>query len=190
MIKGGIIMNFISNPMEASYNPITAADVAIYYISKDRELKYFKRGRYYGISAGPIEGNVKLNRLLHITQNIYLAKTGYALFGDTFKAYEDGPVIDFISRNYSMLVAKARDEDTSAYFDSDIRGFLDQVFDIFKYASIEDLCALSREDSAWEKAVEKPKSIIRTLDFIEDYKIQYFSIIEIIAERQVALADA
>ena len=58
--------------------PLSALEVAHYFLSLDPRRKYFVDGKMPKIGgiAIPTIGNFRLNKLLHISQMLYAAKQG------------------------------------------------------------------------------------------------------------------
>ena len=67
-----------------------AKEIAEWFLLQDKDGKIFNKnlinrnGRFF------YEGNARLNKYLHLAQNIYIAKTGNALFEDCLYAYDNG----------------------------------------------------------------------------------------------------
>lgn len=154
-------------------------DVAKYFINKDSTKTLFnmkittREGRTF------YEGNARLNKFLHLAQNIYLAKVGQLLMDTSFYAYDNGAVIPNVQENYSVLLSRAPYEIS---FSDDIMNFLDRFFEAFKNADLEDLIELSHEDYEWEQKhlyYDKESQKMDSLKHIEEYKKQYKDIIKV-----------
>lgn len=156
-----------------------AMDIAKYFINKDTEKELFnktliaKNGRCF------YEGNARLNKFLHLAQNIYLAKTGTLLFEDELYAYDNGAVIPEIQEHYAVLLSKAP---FKVNLPDDKRDFLDRFFVAFKNADIDELIDLSHEDSEWEEhhgSYRMQDQKMDTLSKEAEYKEQYADIINV-----------
>ena len=155
-------------------------DVAKFFISKDSDGILFskklinKNGRLF------YKGNARLNKLLHLAQNIYYAKTGTPLMDTTFYAYDNGAVIPRIQENYGALLNLPSYD---VHFDTEIEDFLNRFFRAFKNASIDELIELSREDDEWERKhcfFNKEKQRMNSTENLLAYREQYADIIKII----------
>ena len=97
---------------------LKAIDVAKYFLNKDdgtlfnNKLVERSGRRFY-------EGNARLNKYLHIAQNLYIAQHGRKLFEDDLYAYDNGVVIPSVQENYlaikSRYVGKSIPSDESAF---------------------------------------------------------------------------
>ncbi|MBR3428613.1 MAG: hypothetical protein IKG87_00790 [Clostridia bacterium] len=66
-------------------------------------------------------GNARLNKYLHIAQNMYIAKTGEKLFSDDLFAYDNGGVVPDVQEKYSILLNRNKQPDD---FPDDVCVFL------------------------------------------------------------------
>ena len=78
-----------------------AIEVAKYYLSKDINGQLFNNNIVVKNERKFYEGNARLNKYLFLTQVVYLAKYGRKLFDDNFVAYDNGPVLVDIMKEYS-----------------------------------------------------------------------------------------
>ena len=123
----------------------TAMEIAKYFLSKDKDNHTF------------YDGNVRLNKYLHLAQNLHLAKYGTPLFTDKLLAYDKGAVV------FNLLTD----------IDSETKIFLDKIYDTFKDASVDELIEISHEDNEWK---EKNSGISYYMDSIsrkDEYREQY-----------------
>lgn len=155
-----------------------AIDVANYFLFKDSDHTLFntdlknKNGRTF------YEGNARLNKYLHLSQNVYIAKTGSKLFDDTMLAYDNGAVIPSIQKNYSSMI-KAR---PVYHLTDQEKEFLDKMFYILKNAPTDELIELSHEDDAWREKSNQYYSkdeVMDSLAHADEYRSQYEDILKV-----------
>ena len=154
----------------------TSIDIAKYFLSKDpqhilfnKELRTLNGRTFY-------EGNARLNKYLHMAQNIYIAKEGKLLFSDSLYAYDNGAVAIPVQESYSLLL-----ENHSSDISGEIASFLDKIYTILENASLDELIELSHEDSEWVKKKDffnKSDQKMDSLAHIDEYKQQYSDIIK------------
>lgn len=80
-----------------------AIEVTKYYLSKDINGQLFNNNIVVKNERKFYEGNARLNKYLFLTQVVYLAKYGRKLFDDNFVAYDNGPVLVDIMKEYSHI---------------------------------------------------------------------------------------
>ena len=136
------------NNIQNTY-PVSAMEVAKYLLSLDPKRKYFITGKMPKISgiAIPTIGNFRLNKLLHISQILYAAKYGEYLFPEKFSAFEHGGVIYEVYRQFHFLV-KQYYNDTN-HLSSEIKNFLDKIFNFFHTFENDELEEFTHNDPAW-----------------------------------------
>ena len=84
---------------------LKAIDVAKYFLNKDDGTLF--NNRLVGRAERKFyEGNARLNKYLHIAQNLYIARYGSKLFEDDLYAYDNGAVVPSVQENY--LAIKSR----------------------------------------------------------------------------------
>lgn len=157
-------------------------EVANFLLSLDKEGIYFNKNLISRNGHKFYEGNARLNKILHLAQNIYLAKTGTMLINADFYAYDNGAVIPEIQSNYAMLVAKKNDcVPTNITQDELI--FLKKVYSVFKDAPIDELIEIDHEDSEWiekHQYVTLQEQKMDTFAKREEYKEQYADIVKVL----------
>lgn len=157
----------------------TAEKVAQYFLSKDPNREIFTKELVEKNNRTFYKGNARLNKYLHMAQNIYIAKNRKKLFEDDFYAYDNGAVIPSIQENYSIYFSlRGAVEDLS----SEEKEFLDKLFILLKDATLEDLIELSHEDDEWKKKqrfYNKENQRMDSLSMIDDYVEQYEDVIEV-----------
>jgi uncharacterized phage-associated protein len=150
-----------------------AWDVALHFLAKDPDKETFNLELIERDGRSFYEGNAKLNKFLHMAQNMYIAMTGEPLFGDAMFAFDNGAVVDGIWDNYVRLRAMRC---PAPGFADDLREFLDRVYRMFKPADVDELIALSHEDDEWaEKNARRRKrdQLMDSMSRADEYKGQY-----------------
>lgn len=163
-----------------------AIDVAVFFLSLDSTGELFNKSVIERNGRVFYEGNARLNKYLHLVQNIYIAKTGTSLIEDCFYAYENGGVIPSIQENYANLLSQ---DSHVNYIPDDIRDFLTRFYIAFENASIDELIELSHEDSEWvkkHKYYDKQKQKMDPYAYLDEYRNQYRDIICVLERMQVA----
>lgn len=166
---------------------VDARDIAKYFLKKDvfKELFVSKNIERSGVVFN--EGSARINKYLHISQNMWIAKTGGLLFSQPLLAFNNGAVVDDVRMNFNACVKKAPHFDDD--FPVEIRNFLNSIYVILKNATIDELIHLSHQDDEW---IAKNKNGRRTkkeqemdsLSRKDQYKEQYADAL-IIMERMV-----
>ncbi len=159
---------------------VTDIDVAKYFIAKDTNREYFDLNLVKKNNRMFYAGNARLNKYLHLAQNIYIAKHGAPLFDGVLYAYDNGAVSKDVLENYSKLIKTTSEKPP---FDKQIAAYLDLIYDILKEASVDELIEMSHEDAEWQNKAghyrledEKMDSMSRAAE----YRIQYADIVEYI----------
>lgn len=159
-----------------------ALQIAHYFLSKDPQGQIFNKdltdrnGRRFYI------GNAILNKLLHLAQNIFIARNGRVLFDDVLYAYDNGAVVPVIQENYAAILMQDHLSPLGINLSDDDKIFLDKFYDIFSVAPLDDLIALSHEDPEWEKKhsfYSKPEQQMCSVENVDIYRKQYADIISI-----------
>ena len=153
-------------------------DIAQYFLTKDVERKLFNKELITKNGRSFYEGNARLNKYLHIAQNLYIAKTGEPLFADDLYAYDNGAVAPNVQENYAILYARQN----CPPLPEDVSLFLDKVYCLLQNADIEELIEISHEDSAWEEKhgyYSKTKQRMDSLAYAEEYKEQYRDVLRV-----------
>lgn len=154
-------------------------DAAKYFISKDKEHQLFNSDITERDGRLCCDGNIRLNKFLHLAHNIYYAKTGQALMDTTFYACDDGANIPKIKEYYFRLVCGVP---YHIRFDNETTVFLDKFYQAFKNASVEELIDLSREDIEWKEKYLYFDNESRKMDIaghLNEYRQQYADIINV-----------
>lgn len=152
---------------------ITGVDVARYFLSKDPQREIFNTNsilvrenrRFY-------EGNARLNKYLHLAQNLWIAKTGEKLFVDDLFAFDNGGIVRDVLDHYAVMVH----QNTIPELPDSVKEFLDKFYRAFKNADIDELVELSHEDSEWQskhKGYYIPDQRMDSLAHVDEYREQY-----------------
>lgn len=122
------------------------------------------------------EGNARLNKYLFLTQVVYLAKYGRKLFDDNFVAYDNGPVLVGIMKEYSHI---ANNNKKTIINDND-KMFLDKIYDALKNATYEELIDITHEDPEWIKLSHDTYNapVMNLEENIAEYQKRYKGLIE------------
>ena len=155
---------------------ISAENVASYFISKDKSKKMFNYKLLNNNDRIFYEGNARLNKYLFLTQVVYLAKYGKKLINDDFIAYDNGPIVREVVSKYSIIKLKNKDANIS----SNIKIFLDKIYDALKNATCEELIEISHEDPEWIRLSDKTHNapIMQLEKHIDEYKERYKGLIQ------------
>lgn len=155
--------------------------VAKYFLDKDicnteftKEL-IAKNGRIF------YKGNARLNKYLHLAQNIYIAKTGKKLIDVDFFAYDNGAVSTNVQENYAILLGNKNI--SCDKISEEEQDFLDKFYTAFKSATLDELIELSHEDIEWQNCsghYSKEDQKMDSLKYKEQYKKQYEDIVKML----------
>ena len=154
---------------------VNGRDAARYIISLDKDKKYFTKKLIKMNGRELYEGNARLNKILHMAQNIYIGRCGSKLIDADFYAYDNGGVIPDIQENYAFLIST--NTVSEYHVEESDRQFLHKVFVMLKDAPIDELIEIDHEDSAWEeKHMYHNRKIDQKMDslaYVDDYKDRY-----------------
>lgn len=159
---------------------LSAKDIAIFFMQLDNEGMFSdttlqdNNGRTFYV------GRARLNKYLHLAQNIYYAKTSELLFPEPLYAYDNGGVVEDVRQNFDVLLKKK--DSKVIEIDENIKEFLTKLFVVLKNADINKLIELSHEDPEWlskHNFYNKIDQIMDTKSRLEDYKILYADIIQL-----------
>lgn len=155
---------------------LKAADIAKYFLSKDKNRVLFNNNIVENNNRKSYEGNIRLNKYLFLAQVVYMAKYGKKLFNDDFVAYDNGPVIKDIVNNYSIITA--RNEQVNLPIK--VKTFLDKIYMALENATYDELIEITHEDPEWIKLSNNTYNapIMNLEDNIKEYKHRYKGLIE------------
>lgn len=149
-----------------------AQNIANYFLKKDKAGKLFNKTLVHKNGRDFYEGNARLNKYLHLAQNLFLAKTGNPLFSEDLYAYDNGAVVPEVQERYSVLLSRKTAPDLPEY----ICDFLDRIYAAFENATLDELIELSHEDNEWidkNRFYYKPDQRMNSRARASEYKEQY-----------------
>lgn len=138
-------------------NQLSALDVANYLLSLDPQRKYFTLWRIptkKDWGNPPVEGNFRLNKLLHILQILHYVKYRKFLFSENLIAYKHGGVVQEVSKSFSNELYHQYQPRTKN-LNSQEKEFIKIIFEYFKEYTNEELWQFSHDDPSWQLAWEK-----------------------------------
>ena len=152
----------------------SATNIAKYFLQKDVTREIFTSETIMRGMRNFAVGNARLNKYLHIAQNMWIAKTGELLFPQRLYAFENGAVVEDVRLNYNMLAKNPMHHDIQ--LSEDLRAFLDKFYIMLKNATIDDLIELSHQDNEWvaknklrTKNEQEMDSLSRKSEYMEQY---------------------
>lgn len=157
-------------------------NIAKYLLSLDKNNDVFVNKLIILKEKNCYEGNVRLNNYLHIMQMVYFAMTDNKLFDDDMYAFDNGVVVDSVMNNYSYLKSA---KESFVILDDSIKSFIEKMFNILKYAPLEDLIEISHQDEEWKKKHNfylKKNQLIDVDSQKENYKIMCADFIDMLNE--------
>ena len=163
-----------------------AKEIAIYLMQLDKEGKFESKNLVEANGRKFSEGRARLNKYLHLAQNIFYAKTSRLLFDEPLYAYDNGGVVEDIRENFDMLIKIKDTKETS--LDEDTKIFLKKIFIVLQNADIYKLMDLSHEDPEWiakHGFYNKQDQVMDTVSRLDEYKEQYADIIQLMDDMAV-----
>lgn len=157
---------------------MTAKDVAMWFLSQDKDGTVFNKELANKNGRNFYSGNARLNKYLHLAQNIYIAKTGQKLFEDSLYAYDNGAVVPQVQENFAQYLNKKQHPEMP----SDIENFLFKIYAVLKNATLDELIELSHEDHEWAnkcKGYYKHEQKMDSLKYADEYAEQYEDILRV-----------
>lgn len=155
-------------------------DVAKYYLKKDDNHSVFSNNLITRNGRTFYEGNARINKYLHLAQNIYISMYGKPLFETVFYAYDNGVVSKDVQENYARLTKIDNEANVISSEDAD---YLDKIYEILKEANIDELIELSHEDIEWQEKsrfYNLQDQVMDSLNHVDEYKKQYEDIVKYI----------
>ena len=122
-------------------------DIAKYILSLDTDNTIFQNKLITLQGRNCYQGNVRLNKYLHIMQMVYIAMNNKKLFNDDMYAYDNGVIIDSVMNNYKYLY---NNKNSYNIHDEKIKEYLLKMFNILKYAPLDELIKISHQDEEWQ----------------------------------------
>ena len=160
-------------------------DAALYFLSLDKEHKIFDKQLRIQKGRKFYEGNARLNKYLHMAQNIYIAKYGEPLMDSVFYAYDNGAVDPNVQERYSVLLERRNQPITIT---DQEKKFLDSIYKAFYNASLDELIELSHEVSGWiekHRHYRKEEQRMDSMSRREEYAEQYADMIKVLERMEV-----
>ncbi len=152
---------------------IRSIDAASYILSLDKKHELFTKTLRDQNGRRFYEGNARLNKYLHLAQNIYIAKYREPLLDSEFYAYDNGAVDPKVQENFSVLFDRKNHHVTLG---GDEKRFLDSIYKAFQNATLDELIELPHEDAEWidkhdyyRKEEQKMDSMARKEEYAEQY---------------------
>lgn len=165
---------------------MTARDLANYFLSLDPDRQYFNQKLINRNGSTFYEGNARLNKYMHLAQNIYIAMTGNLLIDSPFYAYNNGAVVPAIQRDYRVLL-NSRNEYSG--ISSEQMLLLRKIFKAFKNADIDEIIEIDHEDKAWidkHNGETMAEQKMDSLQYKEIYEKQYADMIKVLNRMKIA----
>ncbi len=157
-------------------------NIAKYLLSLDKNNEIFNNNLITLNGRECYEGNVRLNKYLHIMQMVYFAMTDKKLFDDLMYAFDNGVVVGTVMNNYKYLCSTKNEYE---FIDTSIKEFTLKMFDILKYAPLDELINISYQDEEWIKKhnfYKKKDQLIDVDSQKENYKAMCADFIEMLNE--------
>ncbi|CAJ0761341.1 15543_t:CDS:1 [Entrophospora sp. SA101] len=128
---------------------VSVLEISEFFLSLDPKREYFVKDKMIKVEGNsvPTVGNLRLNKLLQITQMLYAAKEGRYLFPEKFLAFEHGGIIYDIYHQFHFLVVPHRSTSTKN-LNSNLKTFLTKIFGYFKTYTNQQLEDFVHEDPA------------------------------------------
>ena len=73
------------------------------------------------------EGNVRLNKYLHIMQMVYFAMTDKKLFSEDMYAFDNGVIVDVVMNNYLYLKST---KESYSISNANVKTYIEKMFNI------------------------------------------------------------
>ena len=113
-------------------------------------------------------------------QMVYFAMTDNKLFSEDMYAFDNGVVVNAVMNNYAYLKSTKESYDIS---DENVKSYIEKMFNILKYAPLQDLIEISHQDEEWKKKhnfYQKKDQLIDVDSQKENYKIMCADFIDML----------
>lgn len=113
-------------------------------------------------------------------QMVYYAMTDNKLFNEDMYAFDNGVVVGSVMNNYSSLKQNKKSFNIN---DEDIKKYIEKMFNILKYAPLDDLIEISHQDEEWKKKnnfYQKKNQLIDVDSQKENYKMMCADFIDML----------
>ena len=135
---------------EGKYSALDVAYEAINLLNKEKS----------------VVSNLKMQKLLYFFQGLYSVPDHEALFKDEFEAWQYGPVVRAVYREFRMFGANSIPAFSQAYLErkeirsleEEDKGFIHDIALILKDCSASDLVNMTHEQSPWQNAYDPKKT--------------------------------
>jgi uncharacterized phage-associated protein len=129
---------------KGSQMTLTASDVAHYFLAVQDEEEAIS--------------NLKLQKLLYYAQGFHLAMYARPLFADDIKAWEHGPVVSDIWREYNRFGSRPiprPDGFDMSILDNDTRALLDDISAVYGQFSAWRLREMTHTEPPWKNTMRQ-----------------------------------
>jgi len=151
-----------------------AKEIAVYFFQKDKEQEVFTSEIIERGQKKFVVGNARVNKYMHIAQNMWIAKTGELLFSQPLLAFDNGAVVEDVRTIYAVLRHNA--EKYAVNLSDKVREFLDKIYVMLRNATIDELIELSHQDNEWNSKksyYSKKDQEMNSLSRKNEYEKQY-----------------
>ena len=119
----------------------------------DKNKKLFSGKNELGeLSKDPTEGNLILNKYLHIGQMLYIAEYKKKLFDEDIICFLNGGVVLEVHKKWYQLI---KEKEKNLTFEDKYTKFAEKLINILKNFKIIELIEISHCDPSWKKAWSK-----------------------------------
>lgn len=160
-----------------------AKNIARFFFSLDEDEKLFPLDKMVSINNRDMyEGNIRVNKFLHLSQNAYIAKYGKKLFSNDLYAYDNGGIVRDVQLNYQVLKHLDNSKGNDFGIDEETRLFLRKIFYILQNAPIEELIKISHEDDEWVECNQLPhgRQMMNPFHYADKYRTQYEDVVRLL----------
>lgn len=159
------------NPALLEKVECSAMEVAEYLLSLDPKREYFTLTKLKWGAKSPIQGNFRLNKILHMCQIFHCIKYGEPLFKERMLAFQHGAIIFEIYTNFYRLHGSSKKK---TFLNSEKKDFIKKNFHYFRKSDDLTLRDFSHEDPAWELGKkEEIKLMPLNEELIKTYKKEF-----------------
>lgn len=118
------------------------------------------------------EGNVRLNKYLHIMQMVYIGLYSSKLFEDNMYAYKNGVVIGSVMNRYRYLW---KHKDEYNFNNEEVKVYVWKMFNILKNISLDELINISEKDREWLRKHNASSRLEQLMNIDNEY--DYYKVI-------------
>lgn len=165
----------------------SAKDVATYFLQLDTDNTLFSNDEFITRNGRSfVQSSGRLNKYLHLAQNIYFAKTSELLFPEKLYAFDNGGVVEEIRTKFFHI--RQQKQNVVVNLSDEIKVFLKKLYIILKNADIDELIKLSHQDPEWirkNRYFAKKDQIMETEKHLQEYKEQYADVLQLMESMAV-----